>query len=211
MLGFAAVALISYLLGSIPAGYLAGRMAGIDIRKSGSGNIGATNVTRTLGRRYGYPVFAVDFAKGALAVWASIFLGRYVEATPFSTEMYGIVGAISCVLGHVFPVWLGFKGGKGVATSAGALFGLMPLAAAIGAAVWVIVFEVTRYVSLASITAAMLLPLTVLGLTYARHTNGMTLFYFTLCLAAVVVFRHRSNLSRLLRGTEPRFKRSEDR
>ena len=160
MLRFAAVALISYLLGSIPAGYLAGRMAGIDIRKSGSGNIGATNVTRTLGRRYGYPVFVVDFAKGALAVWTSIFLGQHVEAKPTSTELYGILGAICCVLGHVFPVWLGFKGGKGVATSAGALFGLMPLAAAIGAAVWVIVFEVTRYVSLASIVAAMLLPLT---------------------------------------------------
>lgn len=207
MLSFAAVALLSYLLGSIPAGYLAGRMAGIDIREAGSGNIGATNVTRTLGRRYGYTVFVVDFAKGALAVCVSILLGRHVEATPFSTEMYGIVGAICCVLGHVFPVWLGFKGGKGVATSAGVLFGLMPLAAAIGVAVWVITFEVTRYVSIASIAAAMALPVTVLGLTHARHTNGMALFYFTLCLAAVVIFRHRSNLSHLLRGTEPRFKR----
>jgi acyl phosphate:glycerol-3-phosphate acyltransferase len=207
MLSFAAVALLSYLLGSIPAGYLAGRMAGIDIREAGSGNIGATNVTRTLGRNYGYAVFVVDFAKGALAVCASILLGRHLEAKPVSTEIYGIVGAICCVLGHVFPVWLGFKGGKGVATSAGVLFGLMPLAAAIGAAVWVITFEVTRYVSIASIVATMALPLTVLGLTHARHTNGMALFYFTLCLAAVVIFRHRSNLARLLRGTEPRFKR----
>jgi acyl phosphate:glycerol-3-phosphate acyltransferase len=207
MLTFAAVALLSYLLGSIPAGYLAGRMAGIDIRKAGSGNIGATNVTRTLGRRYGYPVFVVDFAKGALAVCISILLGRQVEPEPTSTEIYGIVAAICCVLGHVFPVWLGFKGGKGVATSAGALFGLMPLAAAIGTVVWVIIFEVTRYVSLASVATAMLLPLTVLGLTHARRTDGMALFYFTLCLAAVVIFRHRSNLSRLLRGTEPRFKR----
>jgi glycerol-3-phosphate acyltransferase PlsY len=207
MLSFAAVALLSYLLGSIPAGYLAGRMAGIDIREAGSGNIGATNVTRTLGRRYGYPVFVVDFAKGALAVCVSIFLGRHLEAKPVSTEIYGIVGAICCVLGHVFPVWLGFKGGKGVATSAGVLFGLMPLAAAIGLAVWVITFEVTRYVSIASIAATMALPVTVLGLTHARHTNGMALFYFTLCLAAVVIFRHRSNLARLLRGTEPRFKR----
>jgi acyl phosphate:glycerol-3-phosphate acyltransferase len=207
MLTFAAVALLSYLLGSIPAGYLAGRMAGFDIRKAGSGNIGATNVIRTLGRRYGYPVFVVDFAKGALAVCVSIFLARQVEPKPTSTEIYGIVAAICCVLGHVFPVWLGFKGGKGVATSAGALFGLMPLAAAIGAVVWVIIFEVTRYVSLASVATAMLLPLTVLGLTHARRTDGMALFYFTLCLAAVVIFRHRSNLSRLLRGTEPRFKR----
>jgi glycerol-3-phosphate acyltransferase PlsY len=207
MLTFATVALLSYLLGSIPAGYLAGRIAGIDIRKAGSGNIGATNVTRTLGWRYGYPVFVVDFAKGALAVCVSILLGRQVEPKPTSNEIYGIVAAICCVLGHVFPVWLGFKGGKGVATSAGALFGLMPLAAAIGVAVWVIIFEVTRYVSLASVATAMLLPLTVLGLTQARHTDGMALFYFTLCLAAVVIFRHRSNLSRLLRGTEPRFKR----
>jgi acyl phosphate:glycerol-3-phosphate acyltransferase len=205
MLSFAAVALVSYLLGSIPAGYLAGRMAGIDIREAGSGNIGATNVTRTLGRRYGYPVFVVDFAKGALAVCVSILVGRHVEAKPIATEMYGIVGAICCVLGHVFPVWLGFKGGKGVATSAGALFGLMPLAAAIGVGLWVIIFEVTRYVSLASVATAILLPLTVLGLR--RRTDGMALFYFTLCLAAVVIFRHRSNLSRLLRGTEPRFKR----
>jgi acyl phosphate:glycerol-3-phosphate acyltransferase len=207
MLSFAAVAVLSYLLGSIPAGYLAGRMAGIDIRKAGSGNIGATNVTRTLGRGYGYPVFVVDFAKGALAVCVSILLGRHVETKPMSTEIYGIVGAICCVLGHVFPVWLGFKGGKGVATSAGVLFGLMPLAAAIGAAVWVITFGLTRYVSVASVAAATALPVTVLGLTHARHINGMTLFYFTVFLAAIVIFRHRSNLSRLLRGTEPRFKR----
>jgi acyl phosphate:glycerol-3-phosphate acyltransferase len=207
MLSFAAVALLSYLLGSIPAGYLAGRMTGIDIRKAGSGNIGATNVTRTLGRRWGYPVFVVDFAKGALAVCVSIFLGWHVEGKATSTEIYGIVGGICCVLGHVFPVWLGFKGGKGVATSAGVLFGLMPLAAAIGLAVWVIAFELTRYVSIASIAAVMALPVAVLGLTYARNTNGMSLFYFTLCLAAVVIFRHRSNLARLLRGTEPRFKR----
>jgi len=207
MLSFAAVALLGYLLGSIPAGYLAGRIAGIDIRKVGSGNIGATNVTRRLGRRYGYFVFVVDLAKGTLAVCASVLLGRYVGTEMTTTQIYGIVGATCCVLGHVFPVWLGFKGGKGVATFAGALFGLMPLAAAIGVAVWVITFEVTRYVSIASITTAVLLPLTVLALTHARHTNGMALFYFTLCLAAVVIFRHRSNLSRLLRGTEPRFKR----
>src|SRR4030095_117483 len=138
MLSLGAVAVLSYLLGSIPAGYLAGRLAGIDIRKAGSGNIGATNVTRTLGRRWGYPVFVVDFAKGARAVCVAILLGCHVGAKATSTEIYGIVGGICCVLGHVFPVWLGFKGGKGVATSAGVLFGLMPLGAAIGRAVWVI-------------------------------------------------------------------------
>ncbi len=208
MLKFAAVAFVGYLLGSIPAGYLAGRIASIDIRTVGSGNIGATNVTRVLGWRYGYPVFFVDFTKGALGVWISILLSRYVGPKPSSTEVYGIVGAIFCVVGHVFPVWLGFKGGKGVATSAGVIFGLMPSAALIGGAVWVLMFGVTRYVSVASIAAATGLPFAVLGLTYAkRATNGMTLFYFSLCLAAVVIFRHRSNISRLLRGTEPRFKR----
>jgi len=207
MIKFLAVALVSYLLGSIPAGYLAGRIAGIDVRKVGSGNIGATNVTRTLGRRYGYPVFLVDFAKGALAVCVSVLLGWHVEPKPRSSEIYGIVGAVFCVLGHVFPVWLRLKGGKGVATSAGALFGLMPLAALIGVAIWVLTFEVTRYVSVASVTAAVVLPLAVLGLAYAGHTNGLELFYVSLCLAVVVVFRHRSNLSRLVQGTEPRFKR----
>jgi acyl phosphate:glycerol-3-phosphate acyltransferase len=207
MLRLAGAAIVSYLLGSIPAGYLAGRLAGIDIRRVGSGNIGATNVTRVLGRRYGYPVFLFDFAKGMLAVFGSILLCLNVQARPGSTEVYGIAGAVFSVLGHMFPVWLGLKGGKGVATSAGALFALMPLVALTAAVAWVITFEVTRYVSLASVTAAVILPLAVLGLTYVRHTNGMELFYFSLCLAAVVVFGHRSNLCRLMHGTEPRFKR----
>ena len=207
MIKFTIVALFGYLLGSIPPGYLAGRIAGIDIRKVGSGNIGATNVTRTLGKRYGYPVFLMDFMKGALAVGLSILLAKKTQSEPNYPELFGIVAAIFCLLGHTFPVWLGFKGGKGVATSAGAIFGLMPLAALIGLGVWVLVFELTRYVSVASITTAIVLPATVLALTYATHTNGTALFYFSVCMAAVVVFRHRSNLSRLVRGTEPRFKR----
>jgi glycerol-3-phosphate acyltransferase PlsY len=207
MLTLAGAAIVGYLLGSIPAGYLAGRLAGIDIRTAGSGNIGATNVTRLLGKRYGYPVFVFDFSKGMLAVFVSMSLCQNVQARSGSTEICGIVGAVFSVLGHMFPVWLRLKGGKGVATSAGALFGLMPLAALIAAVVWVLTFEVTRYVSLASVTAAVILPVAVLGLTYIRHTNGMELFYFSLCLSAVVVFRHRSNLSRLMHGTELRFKR----
>ena len=201
------IASVSYLLGSIPAGYLAGRMAGIDIRNVGSGNIGATNVTRMLGRRYGYTVFMVDFLKGLLAVGISIFLAKYAELRSTSAELLGIVAAVFCVIGHAFPVWLGFKGGKGVATSAGVIFGLMPLAALIGAVVWIFMFETTRYVSVASITAAIALPVAVLVITYARQTSGWMPFYLCLCLAAVVIFRHRSNFSRLMRGTEPRFKR----
>src|SRR5947207_4808689 len=146
MLVFSAVALVSYLLGSIPAGYLAGRIAGIDIRHAGSGNIGATNVTRVLGKRYGYPVFIVDFLKGLMAVSLSSLIEKRAQAMSAPTELFGIVAAISSVIGHAFPVWLSFKGGKGVATSMGALFGLMPLVALIGVAGWVITCEMQGYV-----------------------------------------------------------------
>jgi acyl-phosphate glycerol 3-phosphate acyltransferase len=207
MLVFAAVALVSYLLGSIPAGYIAGRIAGIDIRHAGSGNIGATNVTRVLGKRYGYPVFIVDFLKGLMAVSLSILIEKRAQPISAPTELFGIVAAISSVIGHAFPVWLSFKGGKGVATSMGALFGLMPFMALIGIAVWVITFEVTRYVSVASMTAALAVPISILILMPLKQTGGAVLLYFSICLAALVIFRHRSNLSRLVRGTEPRFKR----
>ena len=207
MLVFAAVVLISYLLGSIPAGYLVGRIAGIDIRHAGSGNIGATNVTRVLGKRYGYPVFVVDFLKGLMAVSISILVEKRVQPVLVPTELLGIVAAISCVIGHSFPVWLSFKGGKGVATSMGALFGLVPFVALIGVAVWVITFDMTRYVSVASMTAALAVPISILILMPLKQTGGAVLLYFSICLAALVIFRHRSNLSRLVRGTEPRFKR----
>jgi len=207
MLAFAAVLIGSYLLGSIPFGYLAGRIAGIDIRKRGSGNVGATNVIRTLGKGYGYPVFAADFLKGFGAVKMSMLIVARLHPEWNSSEMFGIAAAISSVLGHSFPVWLRFKGGKGVATSAGALFGLAPVAALVGAAIWVLIFLLTRYVSVASITAAAALPLIILITTCLNHTAGKSLFYSSVCLAAVVIWRHRSNLSRLMRGTEQRFTR----
>jgi acyl phosphate:glycerol-3-phosphate acyltransferase len=207
MLKFAVVAFVGYLLGSIPAGYLAGRIAGIDIRKVGSGNIGATNVTRTLGRLYGYSVFIVDFLKGFAAVGMSIMIAKRAQPVSIPSELFGVVGAVACVLGHSFPVWLGFKGGKGVAASAGALFGLMPRVALIAVAVWLIIFYRTRYVSVASMTAALAVPITILSMMFLGQTGGTALLYFSICLAAVVIVRHRSNLSRLVRGTEPRFKR----
>jgi acyl phosphate:glycerol-3-phosphate acyltransferase len=206
MLTFAII-LISYLFGSIPAGYLAGRVAGVDIRKSGSGNIGATNVTRILGKSYGYPVFAIDFLKGLAAVRMSILIAKHAQFPGISTEVIGIVAAVSCVIGHAFPVWLRFKGGKGVATSAGALFGLMPVAVLIGAAIWIIIFQLTRYVSVASIAAAVALPIIIFVMISLNQTHATALLYFAIFLAAVVILRHRSNLSRLAHGTEPRFKR----
>ena len=196
----------SYLIGSIPAGYIAGRIVGIDIRTVGSGNIGATNVTRVLGKRYGYPVFIVDFLKGFAAVGMSITIAKRTQPVLIPSELLGVVGAVACVLGHSFPVWLGFKGGKGVAASAGALFGLMPFVALIAVAVWLIIFYLTRYVSVASMTAALAVPITILSMMFLGQTDGTTLLYFSICLAAVVIFRHRSNLSRLVRGAEPRFK-----
>jgi glycerol-3-phosphate acyltransferase PlsY len=197
----------SYLIGSIPAGYIAGRIVGIDIRTVGSGNIGATNVTRVMGKRYGYPVFIVDFLKGFAAVGMSIMIAKRAQPVLISSELFGVVGAVACVLGHSFPVWLGFKGGKGVAASAGALLGLMPFVALIAVAVWLIIFYLTRYVSVASMTAALAVPITILSMMFLGQTGGTALLYFSICLAAVVIVRHRSNLSRLMRGTEPRFKR----
>lgn len=207
MLAFAVVVIGSYLLGSIPSGYLAGRIAGIDIRKCGSGNVGATNVIRTLGKGYGYPVFVADFLKGFGAVKLSILITARLQLEWNSPEMFGILAAVSSVIGHSFPVWLHFKGGKGVATSAGALLGLAPVAALVGAAIWILTFWLTRYVSVASIAAAAALPLIILITTWLSQTGGKSLFYSSVCLAAVVIWRHRSNLSRLLHGTEPRFTR----
>src|SRR5262245_51305778 len=207
MLTFAVVVIGSYLLGSIPFGYLAGRIAGIDIRKCGSSNVGATNVIRALGKVYGYPVFAADFLKGFGAVKLSLLIATRVQSEWNSPEIFGILAAISSVIGHSFPIWLRFKGGKGVATSAGALFGLAPIAALLGAAIWMLTFWFTRYVSVASIAAAAALPFSILITTWLSRTAGKSLFYLSACLAAVVIWRHRSNLSRLMRGTEPRFTR----
>jgi glycerol-3-phosphate acyltransferase PlsY len=201
----------SYLLGSIPFGYLAGRLVGIDIRQAGSGNVGATNAVRVLGKGYGYPVFALDFLKGFGAVKISMLMapGRPPEWN--SPEIFGIVAAVSSVLGHLYPPWLKFKGGKGVATSAGALLALTPVATLIGVAIWISVFWLTRYVSLASITAAVVLPIVILVVSSQDQGKGRPLlFYSSACVAAVVIWRHRSNLSRLMRGTEPRFTRKRE-
>jgi len=197
----------SYLLGSIPFGYLAGRLVGIDIRQAGSGNVGATNVVRVLGKGYGYPVFALDFLKGFGAVKVSMLMapGRPPEWN--SPEIVGILAAMFSVLGHLYPPWLKFKGGKGVATSAGALLALTAVPTLIGIAIWIIVFWMTRYVSLASITAAVALPIVILVVRSHDQNNGKPLVYSSACVAVVIVWRHRSNLYRLMRGTEPRFTR----
>jgi len=207
MITFAVLLVGSYLLGSIPFGYLAGRLVGIDIRQAGSGNVGATNVVRVLGKGYGYPVFALDVLKGFAAVKIAMLMAPGGPPEWNSPEMFGILAAVSSVLGHLYPPWLKFRGGKGVATSAGALLALTPVATLIGAAIWIIVFWLTRYVSLASITAAIVLPIVILFVSSRDQNKGKLLVYASACVAVVVIWRHRSNVSRLMRGAEPRFTR----
>jgi acyl phosphate:glycerol-3-phosphate acyltransferase len=202
-------AIISYLIGSIPSGYIAGKMAGIDIRSVGSGNIGATNVTRSLGKRYGYPVFLADFAKGPLAIFVARLIAQQSRGFP-PYETFDIVAAVFCLLGNAFPVWLGFRGGKGVAVSAGLLFALMPWAAVIVMIVWLAMFYLTGYVSLASIIAALALPVSVLGLLQFGGMTEWWFLYVAIGLTALVVLRHRSNISRIIQGTEHRFHRGGD-
>ena len=199
----------SYLLGSLPIGYIVGKIAGVDIRKSGSGNIGATNVLRVLGKKYGYTVFFLDALKGFAVVRVSLALVSTTPAAQPYANLFALLGAVVCVIGHSFPVWLNFRGGKGVATSAGVIIGLMPLAAIIVFPIWFIVFEICRYVSVASICAAISLPITIALFLRFKVMDSVVLLYFSIALAVVVVWRHRSNFSRLLNGTEQRFTRKE--
>ena len=210
MVTLAVLLIGSYLLGSIPFGYLAGRLGGIDIRQVGSGNVGATNVVRVLGKIYGYPVFALDVLKGFAAVKISMSMTPGPPPQWNSAEIVGILAGMSSVLGHLYQPWLSFKGGKGVATAGGVLLALMPIATLIGAAIWIIVFWLTRYVSLASVTAAVLLPIVILVVSWQDQNRKKPLVYSSVCVAALVVWRHRSNLSRLMRGTEPRFARKRE-
>jgi glycerol-3-phosphate acyltransferase PlsY len=194
------IALGAFLLGSIPTGYLVARAKGVDIRRHGSGNIGATNVFRTLGKPLGILVFFIDALKGFSAVWLANHFG---QACPWT----GIVAAVAAIAGHNYTPWLGFKGGKGIATSAGVLLALMPWAVLIIAVVWFTVFKISRYVSLASICAAAALPVSVGALWYAGCGGNGPLLGFALVISALAIWRHRSNIERLRAGTESRFER----
>lgn len=200
---FAAV--IGYLLGSCPNGLLVSRARGVDIRQHGSGNIGATNVLRVVGKGWGYLVFALDALKGFAAVMVAFALASAINPGGPYHEWVGIAGGLACVLGHTFPVWLRFRGGKGVATSAGVLLGLMWPAVLSVFIVWLVLFKATRYVSVASIGAAFSLPLFVLLYLRIRMLTGNSLLPFSILIAGVVIWRHRSNIQRLLHGNEQRF------
>ncbi|HXR08537.1 MAG TPA: glycerol-3-phosphate 1-O-acyltransferase PlsY [Candidatus Acidoferrum sp.] len=189
---------ISYLIGSLPTGYLAGMARGIDIRAAGSGNIGATNVFRVLGNAAGIAVLAVDGVKGfAAARWMPLLADKCFPGA--ALDNLALAAGAGAVLGHIYTCWLKFKGGKGIATSAGVGFAWAPEACAATLAVWGVVFLATRYVSVASIAAAVVLPVMVWCFHYGtKMTIVMT------ALSVLAIYKHKANIRRLLDGTENR-------
>jgi glycerol-3-phosphate acyltransferase PlsY len=195
----AAVALIaSYLLGAIPTSYLAGRLfRGIDLREHGSKNLGATNLYRLLGWRFAVPVGLFDVAKGAIPVL--LFAPRVS-----GSELFALACGLAAVVGHVFSVFVRFRGGKGVATAAGVMLALTPAALGVAALVWAILVFLTGYVSLGSIAAAAIFPLAVYLL---EHPDRPEILWMDAAVAAGIIWLHRANIRRLLNGTENRFGR----
>jgi acyl phosphate:glycerol-3-phosphate acyltransferase len=192
-----ALLLLSYLLGSIPTSYLMGKyFHGLDLREHGSGNLGATNAFRVLGVKSALPVMLVDIAKGFVPTWV---FPPLIGAGFGWTLAFGS----AAIVGHMFSVWVGFKGGKGMATSAGVFLGLAPWAVLAGLVLWCVLTFGTGYVSLGSIVTALALPVLV---ALTPHRGGAALFWFGAALAAVVVWAHRGNVRRLVRGEEHRFR-----
>ncbi|MCB1232694.1 MAG: glycerol-3-phosphate 1-O-acyltransferase PlsY [Verrucomicrobiae bacterium] len=196
---------LAYVIGATPFGFLAGKLRGIDIRDHGSGNIGATNVLRVLGKPIGISVLILDVLKGLVPVVIA------QRASGGDSSIIPILAGITTILGHNYTFWLGFKGGKGIATSAGAIAPLIPIPLAVALALWGIAFAVTRYVSIASIAAALSLPVTatIQGLIAGSH--DWPLLIFTLFLAVMATWRHRTNIRRLREGTENRFEPRKSR
>lgn len=205
LLPYAVAGAVSYLLGAVPFGLLVARGRGVDIRKVGSGNIGATNVFRSVSRSLGILTFALDVAKGYVP--AGLFpLAVKRLGLDCDGDTLAVVCGLLAVAGHNWPVYLGFKGGKGIATSAGALLGFAPVATGIGLGTWVVVFGLTRYVSVGSMAACVV----VAGASWWTCRNrGILIPVVLTLLCAVAIWRHRGNIRRLLDGTEHRFGRKK--
>ncbi|MGM9558741.1 glycerol-3-phosphate 1-O-acyltransferase PlsY [Anaerovibrio slackiae] len=194
MMDFVVAAAISYLLGSIPNGLILGKAIwGVDLRQHGSKNIGATNAWRTIGKAGGISIFALDFLKGAVSAYLGLHLG--------GSELAGVLCGILAIAGHSWSVFLSFKGGKGVATGLGVIAALMPMVTLIVFAVWFAIVYFTGYVSLGSIVGAALVP--ILTLFFGLHTEFLIL---GLIAAVFIIYRHKSNIERLLNGTESKIK-----
>jgi glycerol-3-phosphate acyltransferase PlsY len=207
-LKFALAVISGYLLGSIPFGVIIARAHGKDLRSIGSGNIGATNVARALGRKWAYFCFLLDVLKGLIPMLAFRALIKIPRSTPGTLSLWLLVGC-AAILGHIFPLYLKFKGGKGVATSLGVALGLWPyytICAAAAFVIWASITLIWRYISLASITASIAFPL-VLALAIVLipgcdFTNLWPLLITATAIPLMVIIRHRENIKRLLAGTE---------
>ena len=190
-------AILGYLIGSVPFAFLIARRRGIDLRRAGSGNVGATNVLRTTSASYAVLAMCLDVTKGALAVFAARTLATSAAAP--------VVAGLAAVVGHIYPPWLGFRGGKGVATAAGVFAVLAPLAVASAASIFVIVVWLTRYVSLGSLVAAAALLIAAVLQGVPPHVSIAAAI-----TAFLVGYGHRANITRLMAGTEPRLGRKVD-
>ena len=212
ILAYIIVAVGAYFLGSLPTGFLVARARGVDIRTVGSKNMGATNVFRVLGKGPGIFVLLVDALKGFAAValvinfypqlhdvLPNIFTADGITNPPVRFGL-GIVGGLFSILGHNYTCWLGFKGGKGIATTGGAFLALAPIAVGVALVAWIIAFVTTRYVSVASIVAAVALPATV----WFTQPN-LALRWIAVGLGILAIYKHKANIQRLLNGTENRF------
>ncbi len=227
--------LLAFLAGSIPFGLLIAGAKGIDIRNEGSGNIGATNVFRIVGKKYGLGCLLLDALKGFLPVVLCVNLVMIEGRTPaislpflhdlalvvpgrdhLLAQLVHVLTALAAVLGHNYSPWIGFKGGKGIATSAGVLIGLMPMAVVLLIVIFVLVLLLTRYVAIASMVCAAALPLmTHLGARFHKTDAGVSfweaglwnkpLFFFSLLIGILAIWKHRTNIQRLLNGTEAKF------
>ena len=194
---------LAYLVGALPFGLLLARLNGVDIRAVGSKNIGATNVFRCVGKGWGILTFVLDAVKGLVPALVFPMLGKSgLPAFQGLENSFGLLCGIAAILGHNFPIYLGFKGGKGVSTSAGVLIGVAPAAVGVGLLGWIVLLITTRYVSVASIGAAALVPLA--GWWLYLH-DGLFLPCALTVLGALVILRHAKNIQRLVAGTENRF------
>ncbi len=195
--------LLAYLLGSVPFGLLVARARGVDIRAVGSRNIGATNVFRCVGKPWGILTFVLDFLKGLIgASLIPCLASRLIAEEGTSAPTLALVGGAAAVIGHTWPIFAGFKGGKGVATGFGMLVAITPAAVGIAFGAWLVVMAVSRYVSLSSVTAAAVL---IALIWFPRFCGHLPTSIVITVIAAVVIVRHRSNISRLIKGTEARF------
>lgn len=198
--GYVITAVVAYFVGSVPTGYLLARAKGVDIRSVGSGNIGATNVFRILGKTAGFTVLLIDALKGFIPAKFLLF-----GVTPGTEEYHAMLAGLCAILGHNYTCWLRFKGGKGIATSAGVMLALVPAGLGLALGTWLVVFTVSKYVSLASVAAAAALPVAV------WLTGGtQRMIILTSVVSALAIYKHRANIQRLLNGTEHRFGKKKE-